>query len=70
MVWPVSALGVGLWWVSRCVGGAPDVSAVYWHGSATFGVIVALCILLAYPVFSLYWLSRSDVRAEYRSWME
>jgi hypothetical protein len=70
IVWSVSAMGVGLWWVSRYVGGAPDVSAVYWYGSATFGIIVALSILLAYPVFLLYWLSRDDVRDEYRSWVE
>jgi hypothetical protein len=70
IVWSVSAMGVGLLWVQRYVGGVPDVSAVYWYGSATFGIIVALSILLAFPVFLLYWLSRADVRAEYGSWVE
>ena len=39
-----------------------------WQAFATVGVVAALALLLAFPVFLLVWLSRTEIRAEIETW--
>lgn len=66
--WVVVEMGWAVWWLSRFEGEIMGVAPATWPGYAAFGIAVALVVLLAYPVFLLIWLGRSDIRAEYESW--
>lgn len=66
--WTVLTIGWAIWWLQRHAGEISGLSDVSWQGYATFGIVLALVLLLAYPVFLLVWLSKRDVQTEYKTW--
>ncbi len=59
---------VGLWWLERI---GPRLSALApagWQGYAVLGILLAVVLMLAFPVFLLVWLSRPAVRQETAHW--
>lgn len=39
-----------------------------WQGAAAFGVLAALILLAAFPVFLLSWFSRAEIKAQLAGW--
>lgn len=70
IAWAVAVIGWGTWLLSRYSGEIPGVSIVSWQTAAVLGIGFALVLLLAFPVFLLVWLAKSEVREEYSSWAE
>jgi hypothetical protein len=68
--WTVLSMGWGIWWLQRHAGEISGLSQVSWQGYAAFGIVLALVLLLAYPVFLLLWFSKADVRAECETWRD
>ncbi len=68
IVWAVMVMGWAIWWLQQYAGEIPGLSLVSWQGFAVFGIVFALVLLLAYPVFLLFWFSKPDVQAEYETW--
>lgn len=71
IVWVVLEIGWAAWWLAQrteAIAGAAGISPAAWQGYAGFGIAVALVLLLAFPVFLLVWLGRSEVKAEYEGW--
>ena len=54
-------------WLPRYLDGLPGDEQAG-AGAVYFGMAVAMGIMLAFPVFLLYWLSREDVRTDYEAW--
>ena len=54
-------------WMPRYLQTVPGVEQVS-AGELYFGMMVAVAMLLTFPVFLLYWLARHDVRADYEVW--
>jgi len=50
------------------VGDVPALTAAGGQGYVAFGLVLALALLLAFPVFLLVWFSAPTVRAEYERW--
>ena len=60
MVWVI-------WWLQSWWGeipGMPEGSL----GVAIYGILLALAIMITYPVFLLIWFSKPDVQAAYGTW--
>jgi hypothetical protein len=68
IVWTVASTGGGLWWFSRTTTGINTLAPGGWTEAAVLGVLVALGLMLAFPVFVLLWMNRSDVQAEVARW--
>lgn len=71
IVWVTLEVGWAAWWLaqrSEHISRAAGISPATWQGYAEFGIAVALVLLLAFPVFLLIWLGRSDIKAEYETW--
>jgi hypothetical protein len=68
--WTVLTIGWAIWWLQRYAGEIPGLSEVSWQGYAAFGIVLALVLLLAYPVFLLVWFSKLDVQTEYKTWRD
>jgi hypothetical protein len=32
------------------------------------GIVIAMAVMMAYPLFLLFWFGRPDVRTEYEEW--
>jgi len=69
IAWLVVEAVQGLVWLSRYAGEIPGVPAEGWQGTATFGVVLGVALLLVWPVFLLAWLSRPGVRRETAGWL-
>lgn len=54
-------------WLSRNVDSIPGVDSTT-TGAVYAGFLAVMAILIAFPVFLLYWLGRDDVRADYLTW--
>lgn len=68
IVWAVVTIGWAIWWLQQFGGEMADVSLVGWQGYAAFGIVLALVLMLAFPVFLLVWFSKLDIWAEYATW--
>ncbi len=68
IAWVVVEVGWATWWLSQYPGGFMGIPPATWQGYAAFGIVVALVVLLAFPVFLVIWFSRSEVREEYARW--
>ena len=66
--WVIASTGVGLILARESLGDVPSFSTYSWRATAVFGVIVAIGILLTFPVFLLMWFAQEEVRAEYETW--
>lgn len=66
--WIVVLAGWALWQLPLYSARITDVAGRGWQPIASFGALLALALLLAFPVFLLVWLSRPDVRAELETW--
>lgn len=66
--WSVVVVARGLVWISRHAGELSAVAGGAAGGYTVFALLLALVLLLAYPVFLLVWLSRPSVRAETAAW--
>ena len=68
IAWLLVEMSRVLWWFS---GHADELRALApgdWQGSAVFGILVALIVLAAFPVFLLSWFSRPAIRAQLAGW--
>ncbi len=70
IVWLAAGMTVALWWLGDYGDEVASVAGTGWHSTAFSGTLLALAILLAYPVFLLVWLSRAPVKEEYLTWRE
>jgi uncharacterized membrane protein HdeD (DUF308 family) len=68
VAWTVVVMARSLVWISRHAGELSAVVGREVRGYAVFGLLLALVLLLAYPVFLLVWFSRPTVRAESGTW--
>lgn len=68
IVWVVAVMGWALWWLRQYQGEIPGISHIAWQGFAMLGILFALAVLLAWPIFLLVWFGRADIRAEYEEW--
>ena len=68
IIWVLVTVGRGVLWLQQHAGELPELASVSWQGYAAFGIVVAVALLLAFPVFLLVWLSQPAVRAEYGRW--
>lgn len=68
IAWAVTAMGWAIWWLPRHAAEIPGLSLASWQAWAVFGIVFALVLILAFPVFLLLWFSKLDVRAEVETW--
>ncbi|MCP4201731.1 MAG: hypothetical protein GY769_07335 [bacterium] len=68
IAWAVIQITAAISWLQRNADFISDLANGEWQGAAAFGVVVALGVMLAFPVFLLVWLSRPVVRREYATW--
>ncbi len=68
IVWVVVLMIRGAVWLRQLSGELPALGAVSSQAYALAAVVLAVAILLAFPVFLLVWLSKPAVRAEYDTW--
>ncbi len=57
-----------IWWLSRHLGELQALVPGGWEGTAVFAAVVALMVMMAYPVFLLFWFSHPPVRDDYFAW--
>lgn len=70
IAWVAIDMASALWWLQAHADEIPGLASTGWQGYAAFGIVVALVVMLAYPVFLLVWLSRPEVAAEHAGWSE
>lgn len=68
IAWLAVEMGWAAVWLARHAGEIPGIPAEGWQGFATCGMIVALAVLLAWPVFLLVWLAKPEVREQVAGW--
>ena len=68
IAWAVIEISAAIWWLQRNEQVLSDLANTEWQGAASFGVLVALAIMIAFPVFLLVFLAKPEVRREYASW--
>ncbi len=59
--------------IGRMVAGAEHLTALVpgqWETATAISLPIALAVVLAYPIFLLYWFRRADVRREYEGWAD
>ena len=66
--WVVLSLGFSLWWIGRISGDLPVASEAEIQAAAVWGIALAAVLLLAYPVFLLYWFSRDEIQTQIAGW--
>jgi len=70
VAWVIVSMGLVLWWVGRIAGDFPGASQAQVESAALYGVALAALLLLAYPLFLLYWFSKDGIRAEAATWAQ
>lgn len=70
IAWVVAGLSLAIWWIATFRDQVARLAEPGWETAAVSGILAALALLLAYPVFLLVWLSRAAVKAEYLTWQE
>jgi hypothetical protein len=68
IVWALLEMARAISWFRGYSEDLAGISGAEWQGYAVFGTVVALAVLLAWPVFLLVWFRRPDVRLEYEEW--
>lgn len=68
--WIAVEWSLGLWWLSTVVDDISTVAPAGWQASAIPGILLALALMLAYPVFLLVWLASPAVSEEWAAWTE
>jgi hypothetical protein len=68
ILWVAVESTVAIRWLGRFFPRISEFAQSGWEGLAAMGVIVALIVVLAFPVFLLLWFSRPPVRAQYAAW--
>lgn len=68
IVWVVLIMARGVWWLLRFQGEIVGIPYATWQGFAVLGILMALALLLAWPVFLLVWFARPEIRAEVAEW--
>lgn len=70
IAWLAAGVAWTLWWLGKYGGEVADYAGAGWQGPALLGSLVALALLLTYPVFLLVWLARTAVKEEVLRWRE
>jgi hypothetical protein len=68
VAWVIVSMGLALWWIGRIAGEFAGATQAQVESAALYGVALAALLLLAYPLFLLYWFSKDTIRAETASW--
>lgn len=68
IAWVAIEIGRAFWWMAEYGDELAGLAGTGWEGSTVLGLLLALAILLAYPVFLLVWLARPPVRTECLTW--
>lgn len=71
IAWVAIDISQAVRWMMKHAGEISDLAAgAEWQGYAIFGVVLALAMLLAFPIFLLVWLARPDTQTEWTTWPE
>lgn len=68
IVWAVVEVAFGIWWLRSNAEYITELASAPWQAPSALGLLVALAIMMAFPIFLLIWLSKPEVEAEYASW--
>ena len=68
IVWAVLEIVRAISWFKGYSGDLAGVPVGVWQGYAVFGIVIAMAVMMAYPLFLLFWFGRHDVRTEYEEW--
>ena len=70
MTWVIVSMGLVIGWIGRIGASFPGAGQAEVESAARCGVALAAVLLLAYPLFLLYWFSRGAIRAETEAWSQ
>ncbi len=70
VLWVLVSMGLALWWVARIAGDFPGATQAEVESAALVGVALASLLLLAYPLFLLYWCSKDAIQSETAAWAQ
>ena len=70
VAWIIVSMGLALWWVGRIAGDFPGATQAEVESAALVGVALASLLLLAYPLFLLYWCSKDAIQGETAAWAQ
>lgn len=68
IAWAGIEIAVAIWWLQVNAAALSSLAGGEWQAPALVGILAALVVMLAFPVFLLVWFSRPPVRAEYATW--
>jgi uncharacterized membrane protein YedE/YeeE len=68
IVWAVLEIVRAISWFKGYSGELAGVPAGVWQGYAVFGIVVAMAVMMTFPLFLLFWFRRPDIRTEYEEW--
>lgn len=61
---------LGLWWLGTIADEISAVAPAGWQATAAPAILLALALMVAYPVLLLVWFARESIRHEYAGWSE
>lgn len=68
ITWLLVEMSRVLWWFSGHAGELEELAPGDWQGSAALGILAALVVLAAFPVFLLSWFSKPAIKAQLAGW--
>ena len=70
VAWVIVSMGLVLWWIGRIAPYFLGATQAQVESTVAWGVALAALLLLAYPLFLLYWISKDAIRAETATWAQ
>ena len=68
IVWAVLEIVRAISWFRGYSDELAGVPAEVWQSYAVFGIVIAMAVMMAFPLFLLVWFGRPEIRTEYEGW--